>query len=384
MSLAFRFAVASDLHVGLSHTIQQLAHRFHLVEVSIPVLEAVLEHLSQLDLDFLLLPGDLTQDGEIENHTWLTQRLQQLPFPTYVVPGNHDVPQPLNDGYKIGWQEFPSYYRSFGYAKTDRLYYTHEVLPGVRLIGLNSNQFNKKGYIVGSLDEEQLVWLDTVLQENPDQLMLVMIHHNVLEHLPNQTHHPIGRRYMLSNAAALVERLQTAQAGLVFTGHLHVQDIAHDQGLYDVTTGSLVSYPHPYRLIQIHQDNHGHTQVKIESHRVESVPEWPQLQTFSREWLGDRSARFMTQFLTHPPLNLPLDTAQALAPQLRYFWSTIAAGDPVLAFPELPEPVRQYFEAFGTPTSAVDSMDAPILKDNHMTIALKSRETSRCRTLTRR
>ncbi len=92
MDLNFRFAIVSDLHIALPHTIWNHPSRFHLVEVSIPAFESVLRHLTQLDLDFLLLPGDLTQHGEPENHAWLQQRLAQLPFPVYVVPGNHDVP----------------------------------------------------------------------------------------------------------------------------------------------------------------------------------------------------------------------------------------------------------------------------------------------------
>ena len=90
MTFAIRFAVVSDLHIGLPHTIQDYPTRFHLVEVSIPALEQVLSQISQLDLDFLLIPGDLTQHGEPENHAWLSQRLADLPFPTYVIPGNHD------------------------------------------------------------------------------------------------------------------------------------------------------------------------------------------------------------------------------------------------------------------------------------------------------
>ena len=375
MSFAFRFAVASDLHVGLPHTIQHHAHRFHLVEVSIPALEAVFAHLSQLELDFVLFPGDLTQDGEADNHAWLAQRLQQLPFPAYVIPGNHDVPCWCGHGEIIGAQDFPNYYRACGYDRTDRLYYTREILPGVQLIGLNSNQFPNPGERpVGALDPEQLAWLDMVLTDCQDQLILVMIHHNVLEHLPDQTRHPIGQRYMLANAPDLLERLHRAQVQLVFTGHLHVQDIAHHQGLYDITTGSLVSYPHPYRVIQIHEAEDARLQVQIESQRVESVPGWPQLQEFSREWLGDRSDRFMTQFLTQPPLNLPLRTARELAPSLRYFWATVAAGDPILTFPELPEPVRQYFEAFSANHDQSLTTAPPILRDNHMTIALRAQK----------
>ena len=90
--LNFKFAIVSDLHIALPHTIWDHPRRFHLVEISIPAFELVLERLSRLDLDFLLLPGDLTQHGEPDNHTWLSQRLAQLPYPTYVIPGNHDVP----------------------------------------------------------------------------------------------------------------------------------------------------------------------------------------------------------------------------------------------------------------------------------------------------
>jgi 3',5'-cyclic AMP phosphodiesterase CpdA len=76
MMLDLRFAVVSDLHIGLPHTLYDHPTRFHLIEVSIPALENVFQHLSQLDLDFLLLPGDLTQHGEPENHIWLRNRLR--------------------------------------------------------------------------------------------------------------------------------------------------------------------------------------------------------------------------------------------------------------------------------------------------------------------
>ncbi|MGB3188035.1 MAG: metallophosphoesterase, partial [Limnoraphis sp.] len=143
MSLNFRFAIVSDLHIALSHTIWDHPTRFHLVEVSIPTLELVLEHLAECDLDFLLLPGDLTQDGEIDNHVWLSKRLAKLPFPVYVVPGNHDVPLSVGNDKVIGLINFPQFYHQFCYENIEQLHYTHEILPGVRLIGLNSNLFDQ-------------------------------------------------------------------------------------------------------------------------------------------------------------------------------------------------------------------------------------------------
>ncbi|AKG24797.1 metallophosphoesterase family protein [Calothrix sp. 336/3] len=366
MTANFRFAVVSDLHIALPHTIWNHPSRFHLVEVSIPAFESVLEHLTQLDLDFLLLPGDLTQHGEPENHYWLQKKLSQLPFPCYVVPGNHDVPVLDADNQSIGFDDFPKYYRKFGYTDTNKHYYICQIFPGVKLIGLNSNYFNEEGKQFGRVDGEQLRWLETVLSENTDELVLVMIHHNVVEHLPNQLRHPMANRYMVENAPELLQILRRYGVRLVFTGHLHVQDVACDDGVYDITTGSLVSYPHPYRILEYHRDNYSREWLQISSYRVESVPEFPQLQQLSHKWMGDRSFPFIVKFLSLPPLNLPQAQAEALAPKLRDFWATVADGDAMMDYPQLPQDIRSYFQKYG----AVSSCGTPSLIDNYATLLL--------------
>ncbi len=361
----FRFAIISDPHVAVPQTIQNHSHRFHLVEVSILALEKVLNHLEQLNLDFLLLPGDLTQDGEPENHNWLQKRLKSLPFPVFVVPGNHDVLSLSPTETNIGFHEFPSYYSHCGYDGND-LYYTKEILPGVRIIGLNSNQFDQKGKQLGCLDEEQLTWLEDLLPQVKDQLLLVMIHHNVIEHLPGQTAHELGKRYMLDNASLLLKILESVNCKLIFTGHLHVQDVAYHNGIYEITTGSLVSYPHPYRLIEVKQPPHGSLSLNITSHRVESVPGWENLGEVSRQWLGDRSFSFMVKLLTASPLKVSVEEAEKFAPFLRYFWSDIAAGDGIFDFPHFPAEIRHYFQQF----SAIHKDGTPALIDNQATLYL--------------
>lgn len=366
MTLNFRFAIVSDLHIALPHTIWNHPDRFHLVEVSIPAFESVLEHLTQLNLDFLLLPGDLTQHGEPENHAWVQERLSRLPFPVYVIPGNHDVPVLKASEQSIACADFPHYYHKFGYSDTNELYYTCQILSGVRLIGLNSNSFNAQGNQVGHLDTKQLKWLEEVLALNSDELVLVMVHHNVVEHLPNQSSHPMANRYMLGNALQLLQVLQRYNVKLVFTGHLHVQDVAYSQGVYDITTGSLISYPHPYRVLEFNRDQYGRDWLQILSYRVESVPDFPNLQQTSRKWMGERSFPFLVKLLTLPPVNLPLAQAQELAPSLREFWANIAAGDALFNCTHFPQEVGRYFEKYG----AVTSEGTPALIDNNTTLLL--------------
>ncbi|MEH1832575.1 MAG: metallophosphoesterase [Nostoc sp.] len=373
MALNFRFAVVSDLHLALPHTIWDHPSRFHLVEVSISAFKTVLEHLTQLDLDFLLLPGDLTQHGEPENHAWLQQCLAQLPFPVYVVPGNHDVPVLSADQQSIAFADFPYYYTKFGYDDPRQIYYIRQLLPGVKLIGLNSNSFNDQGEQVGYLDTKQLRWLEEVLAASGDELVLVMVHHNVVEHLPNQSSHPLANRYMLANSAQLLQLLRRYGVKLVFTGHLHVQDIAYSNGVYDITTGSLVSYPHAYRVLEFHRDNQGKESLQILSHRVESVPEFPNLQQSSRQWMGDRSFPFLVKLLTHSPLNLPLSQAKELAPGLRDFWSIIADGDAVLDYPHFPLEVQRYiqtYNALAQPNPGMATNGTFTLIDNNSTLLL--------------
>jgi len=365
MSFNFRFGIASDLHIAVEETIFYHPKRFHLVEVSIPSFKQVIEHFKTLDLDFLLLPGDLTQDGEPANHQWLSDYLQMLPFPVYVIPGNHDIPTVSgeNPGKNpaIPYEKFPDYYSHCGYNNTGKLYYTTELHPGVQLIALNSNIFDEQGQQLGCLDEEQLQWLEELLPTLQDQLVLVMVHHNVIEHFPGQSNHALSSRYMLDNAPRLKDLLNAYGVRFILTGHLHIQDIAKEGNLYEITTGSLVSYPHPYRIIEVKGESQSKMHVDIQSHWVKALPGWDNLLHFSREWMGNRADPFMMKLLTQPPLNLSVEEAEKFVPDLRYFWADIAQGDATFSFPHFPPQIRAFFEKF----SEQEKLNVHQISDNH-------------------
>ncbi|MGB3668766.1 MAG: metallophosphoesterase [Phormidesmis sp.] len=380
MTLNFKFAIVSDLHIALPQTIWDAPHRFHLVEVSIPAFEQILTQLEADPPDFLLLPGDLVQHGERENHEWVANRLSQLPFPTYVVPGNHDVVRrdgnvPGDDTDKKGGKDrialadFPAIYQRFGYTDGKCLDYHQEILPGVHLIGLNSNAFEASGEQIGTgvIDDNQFAWLDAKLAELAGQFVMVMVHHNVLEHLPGQASNQLGQRYMIRNAPALVSRLQAAKVPVAFTGHLHVQDIAQAKDFYAITTGSLVSYPHPYRLLSLTTDERGQHHLSVETRRIETVPDWPTLQETSKDWMCDRSLPFITRLLSDPPLCLTPKEAKGYAGEIRDFWATVAAGDATFDYPQLPAAAQRYFQRY----NAVDTAGQPRLIDNNAVLTLR-------------
>lgn len=366
--LDFKFAIISDLHIGLPHTIYDHPSRFHLVEWSIPAFEKVCAHLMQLNPDFLLIPGDLTQHGEPDNHHWLSQRLKALPFPVYVIPGNHDIPVPTADDTSIAPGDFAHFYQAFGYQNAiDHECYCQTLMPGVTLVGLNSNHFNDRGQQVGTLLPEQLTWLDATLAQHDQDLILVMIHHNILEHFPYQTQHPIGHRYMLSNAEPLKALLRKYDVQLVFSGHLHVQDIMSQDGIVDVTTGSLVSYPHPYRMVHVYPNDAEGLVAEVCSFKVEQLEMCHDVQSFSRQWMGDRSEHFMLRMLTRTPLNLSEAQAQQLVPHLKYFWATIAQGDPQFDLSNLPPVLQKYLHNYEQ-HQTTNELD---VTDNNTTIPIR-------------
>ncbi len=344
MTTQVRFGIISDPHITLPQTMWHHPQRFHLVEWSIPAFETALAHLLALGIEFLLLPGDLTQHGERENHQWLSDRLQQLPIPAYVIPGNHDVPtiEALAD--------FSSFYRAFGYENRPHpLCYSTLIAEGIRLIGLNSNCFSPAGEQLGVLEPEQLAWLEQELVQHRSDLIWLMIHHNLVPHLPGQEDSALGRRYMLTNAHELLQLLESNGVKVAFTGHLHVQDVAyHDRyGVYDITTGSTVSFPHPYRLLTYeYEDDPKLGCLHIESFRIKSIPGCDNLQHFSREWMGDRSGGFLRKLLTHAPLHLSEAHSEQFLPHLRYLWADIADGDAKFEFPDFPGEVRSFLESF--------------------------------------
>ena len=171
---------------------------------------------------------------------------------------------------------------------------------------------------------------------------------------------------MLDNRIAVLDLLQKYGVKFIFTGHLHVLDVAKFKDIYEVCTGSMVSYPHPYRIIEVATQDNNQTRVNIQSHQIDSVTEWENLAERSREHLAERSPRFMMSLLTSPPLNLSPQEAEKYTPYLRHFWSDIAHGDSSFDFPEFPPLVRKYFQQFG----AIDTEGNPNLIDNQVTLVV--------------
>lgn len=285
----YKIVVASDIHLMNPVLMRQDGEAFQRVLESDrklliegeAILNQFLDEVLDLRPDLLLLTGDLTKDGELLSHQLLAQKLLPLHdkgIAICVIPGNHDINNPHARYYEGGQytqakyvtpEQFSQIYSDFGYSPSKMvsrgpgLSYASEAIEGLLVIALDSCIYDinlEENYptTFGEITEETLQWLEGVMEESKKtgKEVVVMTHHNVLEHFPFQSF--IAREYVVKNWVQVGARLAKAGVKVIFTGHFHAQNVIgkrFENGLlYDIETGSIVTYPCPYRIINLYKE----------------------------------------------------------------------------------------------------------------------------------
>ena len=278
-----RFAVISDLHVfdpalgttGAAFEAAVSQDRKMIAE-SEAILTAVVQTLAAEPLDFILIPGDLTKDGERASHEMVAAFLQQLEdagIPVFVAPGNHDINNPNAESYagdtatpveSVSPQQFATIYQDFGYGDAiasdpNSLSYIAESVEGLRILSIDACRYGPdaeaEGRTGGSLPSESRQWIRTQLQQAraAGVLTIGMLHHGAWEHFDGQK--LLFGDYVLDDYQSIVSEWIADGLRVVFTGHFHAQDVVLTSTLnghfFDIETGSLVTYPCPYRIVNL-------------------------------------------------------------------------------------------------------------------------------------
>jgi hypothetical protein len=281
------FAVISDLHIyhpslGVSGSAfeETMNSDRKLLLDSIDLLDYVINDISASGVNFVIIPGDLTKDGEVINHNLAAEKFNQFTvagISVYVVPGNHDVNCPDAVSYEgdkrtpvptVSANDFSRIYGDFGYNSAiirdnDSLSYVAEPVQGLWLLAIDACRYNentpgKEAIVSGKLSQKTVDWITSVLKTAADRnkAVIAFIHHGVVEHWKGQAKlHP---DYLIDDFIRFGEFLASWNVKLVFTGHYHAQDITRAQfgskEIYDIETGSLVTAPCPIRYVEINDN----------------------------------------------------------------------------------------------------------------------------------
>ena len=302
-------AVISDTHLYDSSELGSTGEAFEdylnsdrkmLVE-SEAILDAALEEIAQSDAKYLLIPGDLTKDGEEVNHQLMADKLAAFEAETgiqvFVINGNHDISNANAVRFEgdttvpvatVDTQEFRSIYAQFGYDEAvaqdpNSLSYAVDLGDDYRLIVMDSGIYNDdkenpEQQTAGRLTESTMAWVKEQIQDAiaDGRRPVGMMHHGLVPHTSIQP--TMFSEYLVENYTQVAQELADAGMNLVFTGHFHSQDVSmtttqEENVLYDVETGSLVTSPCPVRYVSLGEDEFGYTTGHITE--VEGIDNFP-------------------------------------------------------------------------------------------------------------
>lgn len=241
---SYYFAHITDLH--LPTRIYWPNAGFDTDSLSVIDFRAVMDDLNLIRPEFILLTGDLINEGELEGfaqqywYGWTQNLLSELQIPVYVTSGNHDIggwnatPPPSGSSRRNWWRYFgwswldnPDY--SWG-RHTQDYYFTYN---GIHYIGMESydNYDNFRSYIYGSSSYtlNQMNWLQSTLQLYPGYKKVLFHHYDFLSQL----------------------NLTSLGLDMSLWGHVHSNQGSISNQPYDLATRSVCDGNRAYRIVRV-------------------------------------------------------------------------------------------------------------------------------------
>ena len=321
-----------------------------LIEFSGPILMKAISQIVAAKPDILLIPGDLTKDGEKVSHETVAKLLKAISnhgIKVFVVPGNHDINNPEAVAYdgnnmtptpSISADDFANIYARFGYKDAisrdeNSLSYVCQPFNKVWILGIDDCKYYLNGTLAtvsGVIKDGTMEWILDRLAEAKKKNITVyaMMHHGIIEHYSGQE--TLDPGYVTDNWETNADALINAGLRVIFTGHYHANDITmRAKGknvLFDIETGSLVTPPSPFRIISIDPNNMNITTRNIKSIDV-PFPAGLDFITYSNMFISGHLDGIFTYMLSSPPYNVPSEYIGDIAPLFRNALIAHYAGD---------------------------------------------------------
>lgn len=281
------FAIASDLHYSATEEVLEKTNddpifwyanrRCAMENESGWIIDEFLNQCAESDdVDFVLIAGDLANKGRTrpEDHYAVAEKLRAFEEKSgkqvYVINGNHDAGENQETNFTL----FKRIYADFGYdqaltMREDDCSYTADLGSKYRLIALDSNHRTKS--TEDGMTKEKLSWVkeQAELAKKDGRYPILMMHHNLLDHLPIQR--VLSRNFIVKFHFTTAELFADWGIKTVFTGHEHCSDAtvytsALGNKIYDFTTTSLTMYPLEYRVMKFSDD-----EIRYEARSVDKI-----------------------------------------------------------------------------------------------------------------
>jgi outer membrane protein assembly factor BamB/predicted phosphodiesterase len=243
---AFRFAWLSDTHIGSETAADDLR-------------ASVRDINATPDLRFVIVSGDVTEYGSLEQFRLAKQILSGLNIPCHLVPGNHDCK----------WSESGAtdFARVFG---ADRFQFEY---GGYRFLGLHQGPVMKMGD--GHWAPQDVRWLEETLAKLPDKNQpLVFV-----------THYPLDDG--IANWYVVLDRLKRYNTQVVLCGHGHANKPFDFEGVPGVMGRSNLRARQPAGGFNLVEVNDGRMSFAEHVAGGETRPAWHRVALARHDYAAD-------------------------------------------------------------------------------------------------
>ncbi len=214
----FYFAHLTDTHIGGPYPFAE------------ETLQKTIEELNLTNPEFIIITGDITDNGKPKEYLKFLEILNNCRIPTYIIPGNHDVEAHKDMEQLLRWKRY------MGENYYSLIYGDYNFLL---LDNSGKGEGSRESLATSDFDKEQLQWAENILEKNKHSKLQFFLYH-------------IPTRENVSYIHQLADKYKVK---LVLYGHGHKDrvDISGTTPTNYVETTSL-AMERRYRIVRIEHD----------------------------------------------------------------------------------------------------------------------------------
>ncbi len=281
-----KFAVIADPHYyseklgfeGKAYEMRQFSDQ-KMLAPSRGTVTAALEEVKKSDAEFLLIVGDLSNDGEKWSHEEIRELLYDFKKskPVYVITATHDWccddnprryedDKVFHDVETIAVNELSSFYKDFGLDESLSDFHTHQdkvsyvVRPceGVTVFCLDDDQSSESNEDGSGYSPEHWEWITTQVNDakkRGDTVFGMQHHHLFLTEFDRA----INGKKAIDYKENMCKKFADIGFHFLFTGHSHMQHIRkiysdNNNPFYEINVASISGYPAPICYVEATKD----------------------------------------------------------------------------------------------------------------------------------
>lgn len=229
------------------------------VATSKETLERTIKDINTLKgIDFVAFTGDNIDTASSKDLKLFLQIANRLKVPYYVVIGNHEV------------------FKSQDFDKKEYMRIVRKYSKNCRARNANYS-FEKRGIVFlvvdgakevipgpsGYYKKDTLNWLDKKLTHYKNKKIVILQHFPIVEPYYNRSH----TTYNVKDYEDVLKKHSNVVA--IFSGHYHANAENKQDGIYHVSTPSLVEAPHNYKVVEVNIKNKDDCQIYTQLRHAE-------------------------------------------------------------------------------------------------------------------